>query len=360
MINMILYRIKHMVFDYKSGYRRSLDVFKAKVKQMSEKKIKVSVVVATYNQEKYIEHALSSIASQKVNFAIEVIVGDDCSTDGTAAVVKEYAARYPDIFVPVIREKSLGMTGNMMDIILRSRGEYIALLEGDDYWLDEYKLQKQADFLDAHDDYVACFGLCRIIDENDNQHPELETGLRKVNKAGEYTIKDFESDILPGQTGTAMYRRVDFTRIGKKFADAGFDMSDLRDIHMVLIFLSEGRIYNLGEYLSAYRYVMTSGSGSWSSENDYYSTRNLMNYLDGLKNLETIAGILGLELDFDERRLYEWDKLLNNISRFNKEEINMIWNKLFTECNDKGKLNRFRFKKFIKRKIKKFFRDSIR
>ena len=135
---------------------------------------KVSVVIATYNQEKYIRHTLESVVNQKTNFEFEALVGDDCSTDGTAAVVREFAEKYPDIIVPFIREKNLGMGGNTADLVFRTSGEYVAFIEGDDYWIDDYKLQKQVDFLDSHQDYVACFGLCQIVDENEVRQPDRE------------------------------------------------------------------------------------------------------------------------------------------------------------------------------------------
>ena len=107
---------------------------------MSKKK--VSVVIATYNQERFLTHTLESVVNQKVDFDFEVLVGDDCSSDNTAAIVRKYAEQYPDIIVPFIREKNMGMAGNVMDLTFRAKGEYIAFIEGDDYWIDDEKLKK--------------------------------------------------------------------------------------------------------------------------------------------------------------------------------------------------------------------------
>ncbi|MCR5747047.1 MAG: glycosyltransferase, partial [Lachnospiraceae bacterium] len=109
--------------------------------------IKVSVIVATYNQEKYIAKTLESVVSQKTDFKYEVLVGDDASKDGTGRIVKEFGKKYPDIIRPIVREKNIGAYRNFLDLLKRAKGEYLALLEGDDYWVDEEKLKKQVSFL---------------------------------------------------------------------------------------------------------------------------------------------------------------------------------------------------------------------
>lgn len=125
---------------------------------------KVSVTVVTYNHGNWLRECLESIVNQKTDFPFEIVVGDDASTDGlTAEVLQEYAARYPEMLVPVIREKNLGGTQNLLDLVRRTRGEYIAHIDGDDYMLPG-KLQCQADFLDVHPDFAIVGHEVRIID----------------------------------------------------------------------------------------------------------------------------------------------------------------------------------------------------
>ena len=317
---------------------------------------KVSVVVATYNQEKYIGHTLESIVSQKVNFEYEVLVGDDCSTDGNAAVIKEYAEKYPEIIVPFLREKNLGMGGNVADLMMRTTGEYVAFIEGDDYWIDDNKLQKQVDFLDSHPDYVACFGLCQIVDANEVRQPEREQWSGFMKEGGDYSLKMFEEYILPGQTATSMYRRVAYGQLQQAVMNAGIDPRKLIDRSQVLCMMAVGKMYNLGEYTAAYRYVLTEGSGSWSSKNDFYSKENVINYLQGMKDMESIAQALKLELNFDERRKTELIKLEDNYSQFSKEDYNEIFNKLVEDSYDKKQLKDIHSKRQVKRTIKKILR----
>ncbi len=116
----------------------------------------------TYNQKKFIRNALEGFLRQKANFPIEVVVHDDASTDGTTEIVQEYAQKYPELFTPVIETENQWQKGGLKRIIAimnehYRRGKYIAFCEGDDYWTDENKLQRQIDFLENNDEYSMCF-----------------------------------------------------------------------------------------------------------------------------------------------------------------------------------------------------------
>jgi glycosyltransferase involved in cell wall biosynthesis len=130
--------------------------------------ILVSVCFITYNHEKYVAQALESAINQVANFRYEIVIGEDCSTDGTRAIVQRYAAQFPDLIVNLPRTKNLGARLNGIDIRQNCQGKYIALLEGDDYWTDPHKLQKQVDFLEANPDYVLCHHDAKIIDAQGN------------------------------------------------------------------------------------------------------------------------------------------------------------------------------------------------
>jgi glycosyltransferase involved in cell wall biosynthesis len=108
---------------------------------------KVSVCVVTYNQENLIAQCLQSLIDQKTNFIFDIIVSDDCSTDGTPDIIREFARQHPDIVKPILHEKNIGAYKNFVFVHQQATGEYIAHVDGDDYALPE-KLQKQADFLD--------------------------------------------------------------------------------------------------------------------------------------------------------------------------------------------------------------------
>lgn len=115
-------------------------------------KPKVSVCVVTYNQEAYVRQCLQSTVDQIANFEFEIIVGDDCSTDQTRQVILEFQDRYPDLIKPLFQAKNLGAVRNYFATHTEALGDYIAHLDGDDYFLPG-KLQKQADFLDLNPEF---------------------------------------------------------------------------------------------------------------------------------------------------------------------------------------------------------------
>ena len=124
--------------------------------QSNEENPVVSVICVTYNHEAYIDKALNGFVSQITDFPFEVIVADDCSTDSNQIIIQDYADRYPAIIKPILRTKNLGANSNYYDAVLSAKGEFIATCDGDDYWTDEKKLQKQVDFLTAHPDFAIC------------------------------------------------------------------------------------------------------------------------------------------------------------------------------------------------------------
>ena len=115
----------------------------------------VTIRCITYNHESYIRQCLDGFLMQKTTFRFEAIVHDDASTDGTATIIREYADKYPNIIKPIFEtenqySKRDGSLRRILDA--HTHGKYIAMCEGDDYWTDPYKLQKQVDFLESHPD----------------------------------------------------------------------------------------------------------------------------------------------------------------------------------------------------------------
>jgi glycosyltransferase involved in cell wall biosynthesis len=119
--------------------------------------MKVSICCITYNQERFIAQALDSFLMQRTNFDFEIVIGDDFSKDNTNQICIAYKNKYPKKIKLISNAQNIGMTPNFVQTLKYCQGEYIALCEGDDYWTDSHKLQKQADFLDSHSQYVGCF-----------------------------------------------------------------------------------------------------------------------------------------------------------------------------------------------------------
>jgi len=149
-------------------------------------KPKVTILCTTYNQINFIRQALDGFVMQKTNFPFEVIVHDDASTDGTTDVIKEYQKKYPKIIKPIYQVKNQFSQGKdiLMDCMIDAiQSEYVAMNEGDDYWIDENKLQRQVDFLDANPEFTVCFHPVKVIWEDKSQ-PEsvFPTARYRFNK----------------------------------------------------------------------------------------------------------------------------------------------------------------------------------
>jgi len=142
----------------------------------------VSVMIITYNHEKYIAQAIESALMQKTNFDYEIVIGEDCSTDKTRDIVIEYAKKYPEKIKPILNEENLGAIANLVKTLKHCKGKYVALLEGDDYRTDPYKLQKQVDFLESNPDYGLVHSDCDFYFQNASKL------IKNINKINRYKI----------------------------------------------------------------------------------------------------------------------------------------------------------------------------
>ncbi len=229
--------------------------------QASERVPMVSVALVTYKHEAYIREALDSILMQRVNFSYEIVAGDDCSPDGTQDILREYADRHPGRFVLLLREKNLGATANSYDIKCHCTGRYIAQLEGDDFWTDPDKLQKQVDFLEAHPEYIGTAHMHNVVDENSCPIKEIDGYC----EPGRFTMKDYLVEgNLPGQTATLVYRNIYRNPLHDYSIEAR--AHDFRsDVTVTLILLSLGDIYTFIDSMSSRRLVRKVGETNWNS-----------------------------------------------------------------------------------------------
>jgi glycosyltransferase involved in cell wall biosynthesis len=134
---------------------------------MSPSDVAVSVLLTTYDQKPYIAQALESVLMQRTDFAWELLVGEDCSKDGTRDIVLDYAKRWPERIRVFLPEVNQGGHANFARLLRAARGRYLAWLEGDDYWTDPEKLQKQLEYLEEHPDVVLCFHRALVVNEDD-------------------------------------------------------------------------------------------------------------------------------------------------------------------------------------------------
>ncbi len=210
----------------------------------------VSVCIITYNHENYIAQAIEGALIQKTNFPFEIVIGEDCSTDGTREIVFDYAKKYPNIIRVITSEKNVGMINNFIRTLNVCKGKYIALCEGDDYWIDPYKLQKQVDFLEANPDCSLCFHNAFKIYENSTKTPEL---FNDIFFSREVTINEIVNKwIIP--TASIVFKRdiLPLPAWSKNIYSG--------DMTLALIAVSKGKLFCLNSVMSVYRINLAGSS----------------------------------------------------------------------------------------------------
>lgn len=234
----------------------------------------VSIVCLTYNHEKFIRDAIQGFLIQKTTFPIEIIIHDDASTDRTQSIIKEYEIKYPDLFKPIYQEQNQKSKGD--GIVTRiafgaAQGKYLALCEGDDYWTDPNKLQKQVDFLETNLDFILVAHPSQAIYENQAKPPELYNKLKKN------VLR--KKDIIPSylfQLASVMFRNEALKKI---------DLYGIMVEHSLYILLSQyGKFKVLPEVMSVYR-IHSSGVSGTSTPQKAYPGQ-----LSWIRNLKRIMG----------------------------------------------------------------------
>ncbi|MDY6952882.1 MAG: glycosyltransferase [Thermodesulfobacteriota bacterium] len=248
---------------------------------------KVSVLMVTYNHEAYVAQALDSILMQEADFDYEIIIGDDCSTDNTREILIGYQAGYPDRIRLLLHERNLGYhgKGNFARVLAASRGHYAHILEGDDYWTQCDKLQRQVDFLDRHSDFVSCFHWSDWLDQESG-------GMRPGWRIGPPIIKEYYTldDLLEHgnfmQTASVMFRRNLFGDI----PDWYFELFG-GDFALHILNAHHGKIGFLDEAMAVYR----------AHEEGTNTSRGLAKRC---RDILQLYGIVGIRLNLRSRESY--------------------------------------------------------
>lgn len=218
----------------------------------------VSAYCLAYNHEKYIKSALEGFVSQKTDFKYEVFVHDDASTDKTADIINQYAKRYPNIIKPILQKEnqySKGVDISQEIIFPRMKGKYVAICEGDDYWCDNNKLQKQVDFLEKNKDYSACV--------HNTLQLNCKSGLKSyINESNIDMDLKFSKVVERGNSQfqlSSLVCRKDLFVLPEEMKANGFG-----DYPLAIYLMFKGKIRYFKETMSVYRLF---SEGSWTSKN---------------------------------------------------------------------------------------------
>lgn len=212
--------------------------------------VKVSVIILTFNHEKFINQALDGVLSQKTDFRFEVLVGNDASTDGTDRILCQYQLNYPNELKVFTHRHNIGGTKNLATLLRQTRGTYIASCEGDDYWTDPLKLQKQVDFLEAHSEYIGCTHGVHLVNQ-DGSLCNNQT-LRWIKDKPIFRFQDFKGIYLPGHPVSMVYRNI--------FAENPLMIEFITKVHyhiadrtIAMLLSMNGDIVRLNDCMACYR-----------------------------------------------------------------------------------------------------------
>lgn len=234
--------------------------------------VKVSILCFAYNHENYIRDTLCSFIEQKTNFKYEILVHDDASTDKTANIIREYEKEYPNVIKPIYQANNIYNTNKsaLFDVMLpNASGKYIAFCEGDDYWSDPLKLQKQVNLLDEKLEYIGAFSKILVVDKDDKPIVDY-VALRTNNfflenpEDHKFTIKHIESWMLPGQLSSWIFRSAAINDLEKPILKELKKKRIAGDRILALLLVLQGDLYGFNQIMTHYRYVVNSGT-SWST-----------------------------------------------------------------------------------------------
>jgi glycosyltransferase involved in cell wall biosynthesis len=267
--------------------------------------MKVSIAITTYNREKFIAQALESVLMQKVQFDYEIIIGDDCSTDGTQSILSAYQEKYPHRINTIFNAKNLGMNKNFASVFKACKGLYIALLDSDDIWTSPTKLQRQVDYLEEHPECSIIFHDSRHFYEDGSQDDWFV--VLPVEK-DVFFLEDLKNTFIP--TTSTMIRRGDLRELPEWY-------SELKSLEWPLhvIAAQYGNIRYIDEVMSATRIHQ---EGEWNS----------------LKRIEQIKTAL-----YNREMVYKHVPLLREPLRNTLDELCLAW---AAEAARLGKINESR------------------
>lgn len=221
------------------------------MQQKEGSEIIVSICCLIYNHAPYLRECFEGFVMQKTNFPIEILVHDDASTDGSQEIIKEYTAKYPTLFKPIYQKENQYSKGIGVSVTYqfpRAKGKYIALCEGDDYWTDPYKLQKQVDFLEVNLDYILCCHRYKIYNQDLNSWNDDYVASLFEEHPGGFTFTNKENfDCWITKTMTLMFRRCD------EVFDVLPNYKYFRDVHLNYHLLRLGKGYCFPWNAAVYR-----------------------------------------------------------------------------------------------------------
>ncbi len=265
---------------------------------MRDDQYTVDIPMCTFNHEKFIGQAIEGVLKQKTDFKYRLIIGDDCSTDGTRSIVEKYQYKYPERIKTISQDRNIGAHENSKVLFAACTARYISLCDGDDYWTDPYKLQKQVDFLERNRDFV-----CHCHNAEVWQDGALVSIYNSLSEPKELTRRDVISNFgIPTASVT-------FRNVLDKMRDY-YLLKFSIDIILYFSLAKFGNFYMSDEFMSVYR---LHHGGMWSGQGPQMKDQKLIDLQNHiLKNLPLTENeqndIYGIIMSVKQRRIKEYSK----------------------------------------------------
>lgn len=313
--------------------------------------MKASVLIVTYNHEKFIAQALEGALMQVVEFDYEIVIGEDCSTDRTREIVHDYQNRYPDKIKLLPKTPNIGGAQNFLNTYNACVGKYIANLDGDDFWSYPYKLQEQVDFMENNPAFVMCFTNSNIVDENNSVVSEERLG---VDRKRNLSQKDIVSGLVP-PSNTIVFRNTAVNDV----PDIYYTIAN-GDIMFYALLAEHGDAAYINKITASYR---VHSGGTWSSKPHEYIKINLVKTWSAL--LQIYCGkykyILLPMVRNNYFALMEYYKDNNKITRYVITFCSYVLNDIkYKECTFLNKSRSFMYVLLLLLKNRLLLRFSLR
>lgn len=243
-----------------------------------QNEIMVSIICNSYNHENYIADAIEGFLMQKTNFGYEILIHDDASTDKTQEIIREYELKYPNIIKPIYQienQHSKGVKISSTYNFPRMRGKYIALCEGDDYWIDPFKLQKQVDYMQKHPECSLCVHAAYRVRPDKTEH---KSSVRPNHGDRIFTVEE----VILGGGGLFATNSILYPAVFKDNRPKFFENAPVGDFPLAIYLALKGTVYYIDEFMSAYRVGVP---GSWTNRMASSGVKKQKEHIDKIENM---------------------------------------------------------------------------
>lgn len=266
---------------------------------MKTYEVDISVYMLTYFHEKYVAQAIESVLKQKTHFSYEIVISDDCSRDNTCNIIENYRSQYPEKIRVIYNKKNIGIPKNIFQARCSCRGKYIVVLSGDDYWINDLKLEIQGNFLEEHPEYIAVFNGIELR-YNDEVAP-FDIVPQKNERDKEFTINDYEKGGILRSHGFMM-RNLFLNQKDREYFKLAQTFSDKIDdaVDMVLL-LKRGRVFIIDAITDAHRIVKNEKEKRYNYNSIYNRFQKYYNYVQAISNLDNYINADNIEVSFEKK-----------------------------------------------------------